>query len=122
MTTQEQLTSKFQDFIEKDDSPYYFYIHDTEGVFTYISPHMTELLGFSIDEFKSFYLNHATGNPINKEMIRYTQQCLKGNIQEPYKVEVYDKDYKTHTLCVSERPVYEGEKIVGIEGVAKVLN
>ena len=122
MKTQERLENKFKDFINEDSLPYYFYSHDKEGVFTYISPQMTDLLGFSIEDFKSFYLSHATANPLNKEMIRYTRQCLKGIVQDPYLVEVYDKDYKVHLLRVFEMPVYEEEEIVGLEGVAKLLS
>lgn len=122
MDTEKRLENEFKEFISQDGSPYYLYIHDKNGVFTYVSPNVTELLGFEVQDFKDFYLSHATANPLNKEMIRYTQQALKGIQQEPYKVEVYDKEYKTHLLCVYERPVFKDEKIVGIEGVAKLLN
>ena len=38
------------------------------------------------------------------------------------KVEVYDKEYQTHFLYVYERPIFKNEQVVGIEGVAKLLN
>lgn len=122
MDTEKRLKDAFKEFISQDDLPYYFYIHDRDGVFTYLSPNVTDLLGFTVQEFKDFYLNYATANPLNKEMIRYTQQALKGIQQEPYKVEVYDKEYQTHFLYVYERPIFKNEQVVGIEGVAKLLN
>jgi len=122
MDTQKRLQDEFKEFTCKDDLPYYFYIHDADGVFTYVSPNVTDLLGFTVKEFQEFYLRHATANPLNKEMIRYTQQALKGVQQEPYKVEVYDKEYQTHFLYIYEKPVIKDEKVVGIEGVAKLLN
>ena len=122
MDTVKLLRNEFTEFICEDDLPYYFYVHDADGVFTYISPNVTDLLGFTVQEFKDFYLNHATANPINKEMIRYTQQALKGIQQEPYKVEVYDKEYQTHYLYVYEKPVFKDEKVIAVEGVAKLLS
>ena len=122
MDTYERLKDEFSEFISQDDLSYYFYIHDEEGVFTYISPEVSEILGYTQDEFREFYMNHVTANDLNREMIRYTQQALKGIQQEPYKVEVYDKEYHTHLLFVYERPVFENDEVVGIEGVAKLLN
>ncbi len=122
MDTKERLEEAFKEFIREDNLPFYTYVHDRDGVFTYISPDITDILGYSVDEFKEFYLNYATGNPLNKEMIKYTQECLKGFQQPPYKVEVYDKEFNTHYLKIYERPVFEGEKVVGVEGVAKLLS
>ncbi len=122
MQTQLRLEEKFKDFISQDGSPYYFYIHDTNGVFTYISETVFDILGFTPDEFKKFYLECVTGNPINKEMIRYTNECLKGIQQDPYEVEVYDKDYNTHRLYVYETPVIQDGKVIAVEGIAKLLN
>ena len=122
MDTKKQLEDEFKEFISENNLPYYFYIHDKDGIFTYLSKNVTELLGYSVQEFKDFYLNHETANSLNKEMIRYTQECLKGIQQEPYKVEVYDKEYLTHYLYVYEKPVFEDGEVIGIKGVAKLLS
>jgi len=122
MDTHKTLEKEFSEFITKDDLPYYFYIHDTEGVFTYVSHEVTSLLGFDIETFKSFYMDHVTANPLNKEVIKYTLKSLQGIQQAPYKVEIYDVDYKAHYQLVYEKPVFEGKNIVGVKGVAKLLN
>ncbi len=122
MDTKERLETIFKEFIQKDDLPFYTYIHDIDGVFTFISPEVTDLLGYGPDEFHEFYLNFATGNPLNKEMIRYTQKCLKGIQQPPYMVEVYDKEYNSHYLNIYERPVFKDGKVVAVEGIAKLLS
>ena len=122
MSIIKELESEFQEFISKDDLPYYFYMHDTDGVFTFISDGITPILGFTPEEFKSFYMSHVTGNPINIETIKYTEKCLQGIQQEPYKVEVYDKDYTSHYLYVFEKPVFENGEVVSVKGVAKLLN
>ncbi len=122
MTTDERLSILFKEFIEQDNSPYYFYTHDKDGNITYISDNITRLLGLSSQEFKSDYMSYATASPLNKEMIRYTYRALQGKEQEPYKIEVYDKSYIKHILLIKEKPMFEGDRIVGLQGVAKLLS
>jgi PAS domain S-box-containing protein len=122
MKTDEYLYTLFKEFIEQDEHPYYFYTHDKDGNITYISENITHLLGLSSDEFKADYMSYATASPLNKEMIRYTYRALQGKEQEAYKIEIYDKDFHPHTLLIKEKPVFEGEKVVGIQGVAKLLS
>lgn len=122
MQVQEQLSILFKEFIETDERPYYFYIHDKEGKLTYISDNITQLLGLSSDEFKTDYLSYYTANPLNKEMIKYTNRALNGVEQKAYQVEMYDKDYVPHTLLIKEKPMFTGKEVTGIQGVAKLLN
>lgn len=122
MKTDERLSILFKEFIEQDEHPYYFYTHDKNGNITYISENITHLLGLSSAEFKADYMSYATASPLNKEMIRYTYRALHGNEQKAYKIEIYDKDFNTHILLIKEKPMYEGDKIVGPQGVAKLLS
>ena len=121
MTIEEQLYERFQDFICKNDSPYFLYIHDAEGNFTYLSDNVTELLGFTSEEFQTSYITNLTANPINKDVIKYTHRALRGEEQAPYQVEVYNKDYIPHILYVCEKPVFNGNEVIAVEGVAKLL-
>lgn len=122
MKTDERLSILFKEFIEQDKYPYYFYMHDKDGNITYISKNITSLLGLSSEDFKADYMAYATASPLNKEMIRYTYKALHGKEQEPYTIEVYDKDFTAHILLIKEKPIFEGEKIVGLQGVAKLLS
>lgn len=122
MQTEKRLYELFKEFIEQDDLPYYFYIHDPEGRLLYISENITSLLGLSSEEFKSDYMSYATASPLNKEMIKYTMRALNGQEQEPYQVEMYDKDYIAHLLLIKEKPLFAAGKIIGIQGVAKLLS
>lgn len=122
MTIDERLFLLFKEFIEQDEYPYYFYMHDKDGNITYISENITHLLGLSSEEFKADYMSYATASPLNKEMIRYTYRALNGQEQEAYQIEVYDKDYLPHILLIKEKPIFEGEEVVGLQGVAKLLS
>jgi PAS domain S-box-containing protein len=122
MKPDEHLYTLFKAFIEQDNHPYYFYTHDKDGNITYISENITQLLGLSSDEFKADYMSYATASPLNKEMIRYTYRALQGKEQEAYKIEIYDKDFFPHILRIKEKPIFEGNKVVGLQGVAKLLS
>jgi len=122
MKTDEHFHTLFKEFIEQDEYPYYFYTHDKDGNITYISENITQLLGLSSEEFKADYMSYATASPLNKEMIRYTYRALHGKEQEAYKIEIYDKDFIPHILLIKEKPIFEGKKVVGLQGVAKLLS
>jgi len=122
MNTQEGLETEFKEFLSRDSSPYFFYIHNSEGIFTYLSENITQLLGFSPEEFQTDYLKHITANPINKDVIKYTDRCIQGIQQEPYRLEIYDKKYNKHSLYVFEKPIFKDEKVIGVKGVAKLLS
>ncbi|PHR58960.1 MAG: hypothetical protein COA44_02095 [Arcobacter sp.] len=123
MKTQKRLEEKFKTFISMDDYPYFTYIHDNKGVFTYLSDNVTLLLGFSPDEFKKSYLNSLTPNTINRNTIINTETTLiTGKQQDPYQIEIYDKHLNRRLIKVYESPVIIEGKVEEIEGVAKVLN
>ncbi|KAJ8135590.1 hypothetical protein OY671_011197, partial [Metschnikowia pulcherrima] len=71
---------------------YYVYSHDVRGVFTYLSPSVTKMLGYTQAEFRKHYSRFSTANPINAEVERYTESSSKGIHQKPYSVEVLHKD------------------------------
>lgn len=123
MKTQKRLEEKFKRFISLDNYPYFTYIHDKKGVFTYLSENVTLLLGFSPDEFKKSYLTSLTPNTINRNAVINTETTLlTGKQQDPYKIEIYDKYLNRRLLKVYETPIIINEIVEEIEGVAKVLN
>jgi len=123
MQTQERLEEKFKDFISKDTYPFFSYIHDKDGVFTYLSSNITALLGYTPEEFQVNYMSSLTPNTINKYAIINTEKTLlNGEQREPYQLEVYDKSLNRHLLEIYESPIVNEDGVQGIEGIAKVLN
>ena len=100
-------------------SDYFIYHHDTQGIFTYISPSVTELLGYETDNIRIHYSTYFTDNPINTLAKEYTKKALQGEEQPAYEVEVVAKNGKNLQLQISERPLFdENDDVVGIEGIA----
>ncbi|NJD23412.1 MAG: PAS domain S-box protein [Melioribacter sp.] len=111
---------KYRNLVENLGKEYFFYRHNRYGVFTYVSNSMTEMLGYSVQEFLTHHTEYHTNNPINKGAVRHTELSILGQQQSPYEVEVYHKDKSIIWLEVTEIPLfnYNGE-VYTIEGIAK---
>ncbi|WP_300672689.1 response regulator [Desulfoluna sp.] len=98
---------------------YFFYSHGTDGVFTYLSPSIQQILGYSEREFCSHYTEYLTDNPMNQNVKRTTDLAIQNIIQTPYEIEILHKNGSKHILEVSEYPIAnEKGEVVAVEGVA----
>lgn len=110
---------KYRRLVEGLKDEYFFYAHDNQGVFTYLSPSIYNVLGYNPDEFMIHYTDSLTDNPINKEVEHYTKLCMTGVRQPPYEIEVYHKDGSIRSLELKESPVFGAHgEVTAIEGIA----
>ncbi|MGR3292559.1 MAG: PAS domain-containing sensor histidine kinase [Candidatus Scalindua sp.] len=111
---------KYSRLIENLQDNYFFYSHNTEGVFTYLSPAITNVLGYDTEEFLTHYSEYMTDNPGNEKALEHIDLSLKGIKQPPYELEIYHKDGSRHTLKVQEVPVFDKDhKVIAVEGIAE---
>ncbi len=111
---------KYRSLIESLQDNFILYSHNTEGVFTYISPSIMNVLGYSQEEFLAHYSKYMTDNPDNEKVIKYTDLTLKGIKQPPYEVEIHHNSGSVRTLKVQEVPVFDKEgKVIAVEGIAE---
>jgi len=110
---------QFQRLVENLENNYFFYAHDIKGIFSYLSPSITQILGYLPQEFMSHYAEKLTDNPINGQVEHYTDLSIQGIKQAPYLLEVYHKDGSKRWLEVSETPVFNGNnEVIFVEGLA----
>jgi PAS domain S-box-containing protein len=106
--------------IENLKGSHFVYVHDTQGVFQYLSDSITGILGYTPAEFMARYDTYLTDHPVNQEVRRHTEQSIQGIRQPPYEVNTRHKDGSTRWLEVQEVPVFDAEgKVVAVEGVAQ---
>jgi len=111
---------KYKSLVEGIKKEYFFYSHDTKGIFRFISSSVTDMLGYKPREFLKSYTTYLTDNPINKGVIEHTKKSMKGIKQPPYLVEIYHKNGSIKTLEVTETPVFdENGKVTAVEGIAQ---
>jgi PAS domain S-box-containing protein len=110
---------QYRRLVEALRDDYFFYTHDMNGVFTYISPSIKNVLGYTQEEIQAHFTEYLTDSPINNDVVGYTEQSLKGIKLPPYEVEVYHKDSSVHRLEVTEEPVLDKHgQVISVEGIA----
>ena len=110
---------KYRRLVETLRKDYFFYSHGTDGVFTYISPSITNVLGYSQEDFLVHYTKYLTDNPVNSKVEHLTELSLKGEQQPPYEIEIFHGDGSIHWLEVTEVPVFEEDgSVKAVEGIA----
>ncbi|MDD1626758.1 MAG: diguanylate cyclase [Methylococcaceae bacterium] len=109
---------KFRSLVENLRNEYFFYQRDCEGMFTYISPSITNILGYTADEFMIHYHEYLTDNPVNLTIDEYTKRCTQDTPNPPYQLEIYNAQKNIHWLEVTDTPVYdEYDKCIGVDGI-----
>ncbi|MBW2429901.1 MAG: response regulator, partial [Deltaproteobacteria bacterium] len=118
-TALQESENRFRAIIEGLRKEHFFYIQDSMGGYTYISPSITEVLGYTAEEYPQQFADQLTDNPINEEAIRLAELALQGREQPTYEVEIRHKDGSARLLEVIEVPIFdEHQKVFGVAGVA----
>jgi len=98
---------------------FFFYVHDAEGIFIYISPSVQSITGRSMEEWMAHYTTYLTDNLINEKVVEYSERTLRGEASRMnYSAEIEHADGRRILLDLYERPIIKDGKVVGIQGVA----
>ncbi len=97
----------------------FLYRHDREGVFTYVSSSVTQVLGYCPSVFLSHCSEYLTDHPVNQAALRHTEESLDERQSMPREIQVFHRDGGVHWLEVSEAPVRdETGRVIAYEGIA----
>jgi len=113
--------SKFRQLVENIKGHYFFYTYNLDKQFTYISDSMTDLLGYSQDEFSNHYKHNLLDNPNINTVPFNIDLCLE-RIQPSHSQElkINHKDGSIRYLEMNETPLLNhNNKVIGIEGIAR---
>ncbi len=112
--------ARYRRLVENLSAKYFFYSHDTDGILFYVSESITDVLGYTQNDFLSHYSTYLTDNPINNDNLAFRKnQHQTGEKCLPFIISVYHKNGEERMLEVSESPVLDVDgKIVEIEGIA----
>ncbi|MGC8763076.1 MAG: PAS domain S-box protein [Acidobacteriota bacterium] len=99
---------------------FYFYVHDGEGRFTYISPSIEAVTGYPPEYFLGPHPPIATQNPMNAESDRVAEECLRKGVPPPLlRWEIRHRDGRLLTVEAVERPVVENGRVVEVFGLCQ---
>jgi len=110
---------KYRHLVEAVQNYYFFYTKNLEGIYTYISPSIESILGYTPEEFLVHYSRYLTKNPHNHEATQQFELNRKGEEQAAFEIEIYHKSGSTSWLEIKEFPIFDQHgKITHIEGIA----
>lgn len=95
------------------------YLHDLEGNFIEMNRTAKEILGYTDDEVRNLNVRDVVDERYLSIAIEKTREMLKGKPPKPYEVLCYTKDGKPLWVEVKTRPIYEGRKVVAVQGIAR---
>ncbi|UCF67869.1 MAG: PAS domain S-box protein [Acidobacteriota bacterium] len=111
--------AKYRRLVENLRGEYFIYSQNPDGVLTYISPSIREVLGYDSHEALRHYTGVLSDHPINAEAARRGQLSRCGEQQPPYMIEVFHKNGSRRMLEVVETPVRdERGTTIAVEGIA----
>ncbi len=115
--------ARYRRLVETIEERHLIYTHGVEGVFTYLSPGVTRLLGYTPEEFMTHYTRYLTDHPVNREAIRHTDLSIQGIRQPPYEVEIYHRDGSRRWLEIIETPVLDEQgQVLAVHGMARDIS
>ena len=110
--------AQYRRLVENIQDEYFLFSHDPDGHFTYVSPSIKNILGYSQEEFLTHYVEYLTEDSL-ADVVRHTQQAIRGRQQNPYLFKIFHKDGRIRTLKVMEVPVSDADgKVIAVEGIA----
>jgi two-component system, cell cycle sensor histidine kinase and response regulator CckA len=100
----------------------FFFQHDPQGRFVYVSPSVEKVLGYSPEELvgRTFHSTMVLEDPGAAAVIRNTRIALEaGETLPPYSCQVIHRDNGYRVLEISEKPVLDGDRVTGVSGFAR---
>ncbi|MFT4654280.1 MAG: diguanylate cyclase (GGDEF)-like protein/PAS domain S-box-containing protein [Kangiellaceae bacterium] len=99
---------------------YFFYTRNINGEYTYLSDSVTDMLGYTTEEFKSGYKSFITSDPQNELAKDYTLRVLNGEEIAPYIVQVYHKSNEIRYVEIMQLPIFDEQgKVTEMEGIVR---
>ena len=96
-----------------------FFETDVEGHFTFVSPQVESILGYTPEEFSMKWQEVTSENPKNEEAYNLIAESIEsGKIQPSYEVEVVAKNGKKFWLEIKETPVVKDGRTIAFIGAA----
>ena len=114
---------KFSRLVEGLSREYFLYARDCNGIYTYATKSVTNILGYTINEFKIDCNSFFTGHPNNEQARNYIENSINGKRQASYEIEVYHKNGNKIWLSISEVPVFDDKGcVISVEGIARDIS
>jgi len=113
---------KYQRLVEDIGGDYAIYTHSPEGVITYVSPSIENVLGYSVDSVLGLNWRDLIGEHFvgRNEGDRVADDVVAGKKLYRFQVEIAHADGSTRLIEVQQRPLFDSAgRYISMEGIAK---
>ena len=111
--------SKFRHLVEDLRKDYFLYQRGIDGSYRYVSPSVSDILGYSQQEFLSNYDQYITDHPCNREARKRFRMAVDGEEQKTYPMRFLHAKASPRELEITEHPVFDDRGVViAVEGIA----
>lgn len=108
---------KFRSLLENLRYEYFFYQQNIQGEFTYVSPSVSTVLGYSADDFAENFQSYLTDNPINQKLKNQWPTPVPALPTPAYELEVFDAKQAIRWLEIIDKPIYDDYgNCTGVDG------
>ncbi len=118
--SQLQDEAGYHRILENFKNEFLFYAHSENGEFSYISPSVKIILGYTQEEFLRFQRDIWPSDSAIQESKLAAKQSFKGKQRLPYELDFYHKDGSLRCLLIYESPIYgpDGD-LIRVEGISR---
>lgn len=111
--------TKYKRLIESLENEYFFYSHNLNGQYLYMSPSVEKVLGYTVEQAKLGLVKHMTDSEANKKTIETLKKSATGEKQQTFEFELYTKSREIKVIEITESPLYDDQgNVISVEGVA----
>ncbi|NDY71246.1 hypothetical protein DO021_06770 [Desulfobacter hydrogenophilus] len=94
-----------------------FYSHTSDHKATFVSPQVSQYLGYEPEEVRNLWTDLITDHPMNAKAIELTQEAIRtGKRQPTYELEMRHKNGRKIIVEVREAPLVENGSVTAIVG------
>jgi len=111
--------TKYKRLIESLENEYFFYSHNLNGKYLYMSPSVEKVLGYTVEEAREGLVKHMTDSEANRKTIETLKKSATGEKQKTFEFELYTKAGEIKVIEITESPDFDKNgNVVSVEGVA----
>jgi len=110
---------RYRRLIEAFSENHFFYTCNREGDYTWLSPSLEHVLGYTQDVFMERHSEYLTGHPVNQAALRQRRIALAGHQQPPCEMEIRHLNGNHIRLEITEIPICDKQgQVIALEGIA----
>ena len=111
---------KYRRLVEGLQNEYFVYTYDIRNGYTYVSPSIESILGYTQEEFLEHHSAYIPDSHLNHLLSEYRQRMMEGEKISSYELEITHKNGSLHTLRITENALNDPfDNNVSIEGIAQ---